>query len=459
VKLNPEIFKAYDIRGEYGKDLDERVLYLIGQESVKALGAKKLAVGRDARKSGVVLHPALIQGILDAGANVVDLGMVTTPMLYFASHKIDDIDGAISVTASHNPGPDNGVKICYRNAVPVGNTEKWDVIINGVKSRQDEEVKLPQGKPVSSQGILTSHDIRPEYYEYFSKFAKLGTKKFKVVIDCANTMGILELPFYKKYLADNFEVIELYCDMDSAYVGSHEANPLKTETLEELQKKVIAESADLGMSYDGDADRIGFVDEEGGIIPMDLVTGLIGKVLLEKEENKGAIILYDLRSSRAVKEVIEESGGVAHECRVGHAFIKQQMVEEGALFAGELSGHYYFQANKNGEVSTLAALTLLNLMAETDLPISELVQDLRRYFHSGEINSEVEDKDAVIKAIKDKYSDGEFGELDGIKIDYADWWLNVRASNTEPVLRLNVEAKTKEMMEEKRDELLAIIRG
>ena len=458
MKLNLEIFKAYDVRGIYGEDFDEQAMYLIGQEAAKELDAKKLAIGRDARESGPVLYQALIQGVLDAGVDVVELGMVTTPMLYFSSHFFDDVDGAIAVTASHNPGEWNGVKICRRNAVPVGSASGLNNIRDGVLERQGEEVNLPE-RAESSEGILNSYDLKPEYYEYFTKFAKLGEKKFKVVIDCANTMGILELPFYKKYLADNFEVVELYCDMDSAYVGSHEANPLKTETLEELQKKVVSEGADLGMSYDGDADRIGFVDEKGEIIPMDLATGLIAKVLLEKEENKGKTILYDLRSSRATKEVIEENGGVAHECRVGHAFIKQQMVEEDALFAGELSGHYYFQANKNGEVSTLAALTLLNLMAESGQAISELVQNLRRYFHSGEINSEVEDKDAVIETIKDKYSDGEFGELDGIKIDYADWWLNVRASNTEPVLRLNVEAKTKEMMEEKRDELLAIIRG
>ncbi len=457
--MNSKIFKAYDIRGEYGKDLDESVLYLIGQETVKALGAKKLAVGRDARKSGTVLHPALIQGILDAGADVIDLGMISTPMLYFASHKIDDIDGAISVTASHNPGPDNGVKICYKNAVPVGNTDEWNTIIEGVKARQNENVKLPYGKAKSSKGTLSSYDIKPKYYEYFAKFAKLGDKKFKVVIDCANTMGVFELPFYKKYLSNNFEITELYCDIDNAYTGSHEANPLKTETLKELQKEVIDKKADLGIAYDGDADRVGFVDENGEIIPMDLVTGLIAKVLLEKEENKGAVILYDLRSSRAVEEVIKENGGVAHECRVGHVFIKQQMVKENALFAGELSGHYYFQANKNGEVSTLAALTLLNLMAKTNKPISELVKGLRRYHHSKEINSTVKDKKEILTKLKEEYADGRLSELDGIKIDYQDWWFNVRVSCNEPLMRLNVEAKTEDMMKEKTAEILKIIRG
>jgi phosphomannomutase len=459
MKINPEIFKAYDIRCIYGEDCDAKTFYLIGQEMVKILGVKKMAIGCDARESSPILHNALMQGVLDAGVDVVNLGMITTPMLYFSSHFLSDVDGAMSITASHNPGEWNGVKTCLRNAVPVGKKNGINATRDNVLKRQSEEINALE-QAHSSKGKLTNIDIKKDYYNYFLKFAKLVDKKFKVVIDCANTMGVLELPFYKKYLANNFEVVELYCDLEnSAYKNSHEANPLKVETLAELQKKVVEESADLGISYDGDADRVGFVDEKGAVIPMDLVTGLISKVLLEKEENKGRIILYDLRSSRAVKEVIEENGGIAHESRVGHTLIKKQMMDENALFTGELSGHYYFQANKNGEVSTLAALTLLNLMAETGDAISELIQDLRRYHHSGEINSEVEDKEAILTKLKEQYSDGELSELDGIKIDYADWWFNVRQSNTEPVLRLNVEAKSKEMMEEKRDELLKIIRG
>jgi phosphomannomutase len=445
--MRQEIFKAYDVRGIYPTEIDEDTVYKIGHAVVAELNAKTLAVGRDARESGPSLHTALLNGITDAGCDVVDLDMITTPMLYYASHALD-VDGAISVTASHNPGEYNGVKICRRDAQPVGSAtglnDIRDMVIAGTFTKSHRK------------GTVTTYNIRPSYYEYFSKFATFKDKKFTIVVDCANTMGVLELPFYKKYFADNFNVIELYCDLTNAY-NAHEANPLKTETLKELQEKVIAEKADLGIAYDGDADRIGFVDETGAVIPMDLTTGLIAKVLLEN--NSGTTILYDLRSSRAVKEVIEESGGIAHECRVGHAFIKAQMREENALFSGELSGHYYFQANKNGEVSTLAAFTLLNLMAQTGKKISELVQDLRRYAHSGEINSEVHDKDAVIAKLKEKYSDGTLSELDGVKIDYPDWWFNVRPSNTEPVLRLNCEAKTQEMMEQKRDELLAIIRG
>lgn len=448
--MNHEIFKAYDIRGVYPTDIDEDAVYKIGFAAVAELGARRIAVGRDARESGPSLHTALINGITDAGCDVINLDMITTPMLYFASHALD-VDGAISVTASHNPGEYNGIKICRKNALPVGSATGLDNIRDAVIAAHAQTFDHTRTK-----GIITSHDIKPQYYEYFGSFAHFGDKKFTVVIDCANTMGVLELPFYKKFFADNFNVIELYCDLTHAY-EAHEANPLKTETLQELQKRVIAEKADLGIAYDGDADRIGFVDENGSIIPMDLTTGLIAKVLLT--DHPGATIFYDLRSSRAVKEVIEENGGIARECRVGHAFIKEQMRAENALFAGELSGHYYFQANKNGEVSTLAAFTLLNLMTSTGQKISELVADLRRYTHSGEINSEVHDKDAVIAQLKATYADGVLSELDGIKIDYPDWWFNVRASNTEPVLRLNCEANTPELMEQKRDELLAIIRA
>ncbi len=446
--MDLNIFKAYDIRGIYPTEIDEDTIYRIGYATVTEIGASTLAVGRDARESGPSLHTALINGITDAGCDVIDLDMITTPMLYFASHALD-VDGALSVTASHNPGEYNGVKICRKNAVPVGSASGLNNIRDAVTSGTC---------PVAlKRGEISPYNIRPEYYKYFGTFAHFGDKKFTVVIDCANTMGVLELPFYKKLFPENFDIIELYCDLSDAYNNAHEANPLKTETLKELQERVLTEKADLGISYDGDADRIGFVDETGVIIPMDLTTGLIARVLLT--DNPGAKILYDLRSSRSVKEVIEESGGVAHECRVGHAFIKQQMLEEDALFAGELSGHYYFKANKNGEVSTLAAFTLLNLMAKTDKKISELVHDLRRYAHSGEINSDVQDKDAVIALLKEKYSDGTLTELDGVKINYPDWWFNVRPSNTEPVLRLNCEAKTQEMMEQKRDELLAIIRA
>lgn len=452
--MNPQIFKAYDIRGVYPSEIDEETAYAIGRATVTVLGAKTLAVGRDARLSGPSLEEALVRGITDAGCDVVSIGMVTTPMLYFSSWHLD-VDGALSVTASHNPAEYNGIKICRKNAVPVGENSGLFAIRDLVISASGSGT-TPVPDPIPNKGNITTQDVLTPYYDFFATFAKFGDTRFHVAIDCANTMGVLELPFYEKYFAKNFSLEKLYCDLDHPYTA-HEANPLKTETLDELRALVVEKKCQLGIAYDGDADRVGFVDEKGEIIPMDLVTGLIAQVLLE--ENPGRTVLYDLRSSNSVKEVIEECGGVAKECRVGHAFIKQQMAEEHALFAGELSGHYYFEANKNGEVSTLAAFTLLNLMAKTGRPISELVAHLRRYFHSGEINSEVKDKDAVLARLAETYQDGSKHTLDGLKVSYPDWWFNVRPSNTEPVLRLNLEAKTKETMEQKRDELLALIRS
>ncbi len=455
MKLNPGIFKAYDIRGLYREDMDEKTYYLIGQAIVKELRAKKLAVGHDARPSSLSLYKALIQGIVSTGAKVIALDLVTTPMVYFASHRLK-VDGAVAVTASHNPPEWNGLKICRRRAVPVGSDSGLDKIKDEVlqKAKNIENVSL---KSESQTKVVEKFDIKPIYYEYFSKFAELGERKFKIVIDCANAMGVLELPIFEKYLKKHFQVIRLYCDLKNAYQGCHEPNPLKTETLRDLQEKVKKEKADLGLAYDGDADRIGFVDEKGEIIPMDLVTALIAEYFLSKPENKGATILYDLRSSRAVKEAIETNGGVAHECRVGHAFIKKQMADEKAIFAGELSGHYYFQANANAEVSTLAALIVLNMMAKENKPVSELVEKLRKYHHSGEINFQVEDKDKILEKLKEKYKDGKLSTLDGIKIEYPHWWFNVRASNTEPLLRLNLEADSQELLQEKKKELAQII--
>ncbi len=443
--MNTDIFKAYDIRGIYGEDFDEHDAYVIGRALVEILKIHIIAVGRDARISGPMIQSELIRGILDAGCDVVDIGMITTPMLYFASWQLL-VDAAISVTASHNPAEYNGFKICLKDAVPIGgDTGLFDIRDHAVTGNFSDS---------TTQGVLSIHDIKPDYYQHFLQFADFGDKKFHIVIDCANTMGVLELPFYEHF-PKNFQIDHLYCDLDHPYTA-HEANPLKIETLDELRARVVEVSADLGIAYDGDADRIGFVDEKGEIIPMDLATGLIASVILKSHPH--ATILYDLRSSRTVREAIEEAGGIAKECRVGHAFIKRQMIEEQAVFAGELSGHYYFNANKNGEASTLAAFTLLNYMAHTEKPISELVKNLQRYAHSEEINSEVHDKDAIIAELKKKYSDGIMSTLDGIKIDYPDWWFNVRPSNTEPILRLNLEARTQEQMEQKQHEILTIIR-
>lgn len=444
--MNPSIFKAYDIRGIYGKDFDEVDTEKIARATVEVLQLKTIALGRDARSSSPTLSDAFTKGARAAGANVINLGLLTTPMVYFASWHLD-VDAAVSITASHNPPEYNGLKIAVRGALPVG--EK-----TGLADIRDLTV-AGTFKESETAGSLSTGDIKQDYYRHFSSCARFGSGKFKIVVDCANAMGVLELPILRMF-PENIELVTMYDDLDHPF-SAHEANPLKLETLDELRERVVAEKADLGISFDGDADRVGFVDETGEIIPMDHMTGIIAREVLKS--HPGATILYDLRSSKAVPEIIRESGGVAKECSVGHANIKRQMRDVQAVFAGELSGHYYFKENSFAEAGSLAALMILSVMAETGQSASVLARDLKRYAHSGEINSEVDDKDAVMRKLEEIYSDGNVSHLDGVKIDFPTWWFNVRPSNTEPLLRLNLEADTPELMEQKRDEVLAVIRA
>ncbi|MEI7750251.1 MAG: phosphomannomutase/phosphoglucomutase [Candidatus Moraniibacteriota bacterium] len=444
--MNPNIFKAYDIRGIYPSDIDEDGVYLIGRAAAQYFSLKNVAVGRDARTSSPSLFKELVRGLTEGGADVVDLGLTSTPMVYFAASRLP-VDAVISLTASHNPPEYNGMKLALKGAVPVGLgtglAEIRDLALRGDFAQSDRI------------GTVTIEDIKPDYCSYFASFAELGDRKFSVVIDSANAMGVLELPAFDQ-LAVNISVTNLWNDLEHPF-ECHEANPLKEETLDELRTKVKETHADLGISFDGDADRIGFVDEKGAIIPMDLMTALIAREILKKKP--GATIAYDLRSSRSVREIIEEHGGIAVECPVGHANIKRIMRETGAVFAGELSGHYYYEENSTAESGTLTAILLFNLMAESDAPVSALVAETHRYFHSGEINSEVKDKDAILETLKKTYTGGKLTKIDGIKVEYPTWWFNVRGSNTEPLLRLTLEAETEEEMEAKKAELLGIIRG
>jgi len=358
------------------------------------------------------------------------------------------VDAAVMVTASHNPAQYNGMKFCLKGAVPIGEG-------NGMEEIRDMAVR-GEFAEVSKKGTVEENQaLKDDYIDYVAGFFKPGVGKKKVVIDFANGMGIADKDVYARF-KDDIEAVPLFDELDGNF-PNHEANPLKTETLGALQAEVLENGADLGIAYDGDADRVGFVDEKGEVVPMDYMIALLAKEVLKKYP--GGKILMDLRSSNAVKEVIEEAGGSVERSRVGHSLIKKQMREAGAVFAGELSGHYFFEENSKAEMATLAAMMLLNLMNETGKKMSELTAELKRYFHSGEINSEVADKDAVMAKLKELYKDGKLDERDGIRIDFPDWWFNVRASNTEPKLRLNLEAKTKEMMEEKRDEVLGVIRG
>jgi phosphomannomutase len=445
--INQDIFKAYDIRGVYPLEINEKAARNIGQALAQYTGAKKIVVGIDMRGSSSELEEALISGITAQGADVIKIGLSTTPMVYFASWKMD-VGAAVMVTASHNPARYNGFKLCKKDAVPIGEGDGMEEIkklaIEGNFIENSEKGKIEEDL-----------EFRKKYSDYVADFFQKGKGKKKIVIDFANAMGILDKEIYEKF-PNNIETVYLYDILDGSF-PNHEANPLKTETLAALQKKVVEEKADLGIAYDGDADRVGFVDETGEVVPMDYIIALLAKEILKK--HPGGLVLMDLRSSNAVREVITEAGGQVHNCRVGHSLIKAQMRREGAIFAGELSGHYFFEENSKTEMTALAALILINLMNETDQKMSELTSDLKRYFHSGEINSDVADKQAVIDKLKEKYSDGKLDELDGIRIDYLDWWFNVRPSNTEPKLRMNLEAKTKELMEEKRDEVLGIIRS
>jgi len=446
MQIDPKIFKAYDIRGVYPGEINEKAAYNIARAISEHFKTKKVVVGKDIRTSSDALEEKLVEGFVDSGVDVIKIGVSSTPMVYRASSQLG-VDAAVIITASHNPAQYNGMKICLTNAVPVGKgagiEEIKELALNDIFEKSDKKGK-----------VVTNTDFKGEYLNYVKSFYnKEKAVKKKIVFDFANAMGIIYKEIYEDF-SDTIEPVYLFDEFDGTF-PNHEANPLKTETLSDLQKKVIEEKADLGIAFDGDADRVGFVDEKGDVVPMDFIIALLGKEVLKK--HPGGLILYDLRSSNSIKEYIEEAGGKTNLSRVGHSLIKKQMRDEGAVFAGELSGHYYFQENSNAEVSALATMFILNLMNETGKTMSELTKDLKRYYHSGEINFTVKDPALILKKIKEKYSDGKIIEIDGIRIDFEDWWFNVRSSNTEPVVRLNMEAKTKEMMEEKKDEIIKMI--
>lgn len=445
--INPGIFKAYDVRGIYPSEINGEVAYSIGRALVKFTGAKKIAVGKDMRVSSPEIEEAFVKGVIDQGADVVKIGLVSTPILYFASWKLD-VDAGVVITASHNPAEYNGMKFCLKGAIPIGEGSGMEEIRDLTIRNEFEEI-IEKGK------IEEAEEIREQYLDYMASFFEKRGEPKKIVVDFANGMGAVEKEVYEKF-PEYLSATYLFEELDGNF-PNHEANPLKIETLEVLQKTVLEKKADLGISYDGDADRVGFISEKGEVVPMDYMIALLAKEVLKK--NPSSLILMDLRSSNAVREVIEEAGGKVNRCRVGHSLIKKQMREEGAIFAGELSGHYFFEENSKAEMATLAVIILLNLMNESGKKMSELVHELKRYYHSGEINSEVANKDLVMQKLKEKYADGKLDEMDGIRIDFSDWWFSVRASNTEPKLRLNLEAKTEDLMEARRNEVLEIIRG
>lgn len=443
------IFKAYDIRGLYPAELDAALARRIGNAFARLLKARTLVIGRDMRTHSPELSSAVIEGARDAGANVIDIGLASTPMAYFAIGSIP-CDGGLNVTASHNPGQYNGMKLCSSGARPISAK-------NGI---QDIErmCSEPSPPPVAKRGTLVTRDVRAEYAAHVARFASLE-RDVKLAVDAANGMEAYTLPSILE-LVPRIRASTIFMELDGTF-PNHEANPLKEENLDPVRALVKETRAEMGVSFDGDADRCCFVDESGRTVGNDLMTALLARHVLA--EHPGAPIVYDLRSSWVVKEEIARHGGVPIRDRVGHSFIKATMRERGALFGGELSGHFYFAENYVCDSGVIAMVSALNLLSRASKPFSALVADLRRYHATGEINFHVADKARAIAELKAKYKAGRQDELDGITVEFGElgqrdwWWFNVRSSNTEPLLRLNLEAENRALRDRRRDEIVSLL--
>ncbi len=451
MRIDTGIFKAYDVRGLYPDEINEEVARQIGRGFVAYLGAKRIGVSRDMRISSPAVASAFIQGAREQGADVIDYGMLGTDLLYFAVVH-DELEGGAQVTASHNPKQYNGVKMVRAGALPLsgdaGLGEIRDMIV------QD---RLPP--PAATPGSATPRSIIFEYVEKVMSFIDPSViKPFSVVLDAGSGMAGLVAPLLFDRLP--CRTTKLCFDIDGTF-PTHEANPLVEENRRDITAEVLRRHADIGITWDGDADRCFFIDGSGEFIPGDFITALLAEAFLLKQP--GSTVIYDLRASRAVKDTVERLGGRALMNRVGHAFIKRRMREEDGIFAGEVTGHYYFRDFWYADNGFIPALLVLELMSKKDQSLHELLRPLReRYFISGEINITLGSMDEVpktIATIEGRYADGQIAKLDGISVDYPDWHFNVRASNTEPLLRLNLEAATPEQMEKKRDEVLSVIRG
>jgi len=450
--LNPKVFKAYDVRGIYPDELDEAGAEAIGRAYVEQFEPRRIAVGRDMRVSSPAMQEALMRGAASAGANVFDLGLVGTEMVYFAVGSLG-LEGGAMVTASHNPKEYTGMKLVRRGALPVGGESGLlDVRDRAVSEADTTGVRhLP-----CPEGAIEEYDIWPAYVDRVLSFVDVSEiKPLKVVIDAANGMAGTVLPPVLERLP--VETVRCYFEPDGSF-PNHEPNPLLPENREFIVRKTLEEGADLGVAFDGDADRCFFVDDTGEFVPGDFVTALFAESALAREP--GATIIYDVRASRAVPDTIERDGGIPVMSRVGHAFIKAKMREVDAAFAGEVSGHYYFRDFSQADTGVVPFLLMLELISKKSERLSEILAPLRsRYLITGELNTPVPDVALKLQEIKERYADGRISHLDGISIDYDDWHFNVRPSNTEPLLRLNLEATSEELMERKRDEVLALIRS
>ncbi len=445
--LAPSVFKAYDVRGLYESELDEKGAYAIGRAYVEQFEPRRIAVGRDMRLSSPSMAAALIEGAADGGADVLDIGVVGTEMLYFAVGELG-LDGGVAVTASHNPKEYTGMKIVRRGALPVGGE-------SGLLEVRDRAVRAEWRDAV--RGKIAQEDVWEGFVDRALSFVDTkAIAPLRVVVDAANGMAGAMLPPVLARLPQ-VEVVRCFFEPDGSF-PNHEPNPLLPENREFIVAKMREEGADFGVAYDGDADRCFFVDDQCEFVPGDFMTALFAEHVLEKEP--GGKVIYDVRASWAVAEAIERAGGIPLINRVGHSYIKQRMRDEGAVFAGEVSAHYYFRDFSQADSGVIPFLLMLELVSRRG-PLSELLAPLRkRYFLTGEINTPVPDVALKMQELKERFGpEGRVSHLDGISIEADDWRFNVRPSNTEPLLRLNLEARSQELMDRKRDEVLAVIQA
>ncbi len=437
------IFKAYDIRGTYPDQIDEKIAFKIGAAMVKFLSAKRLVVGRDMRTMAPSIQNAVIDGMLSQGCDVVDIGLASTPMVYYAIGTIP-CDGGLAVTASHNPKEYIGFKLCKKEARPMsGDTGIKDI---------EKLVTGPDLPKAARAGKRDQVDKMRDWVKHIAGFAK-GIQPMKIVVDYANGMGANESPAIFAAVP-GLEVVPLYEKLDGTF-PNHEANPLKESNLDDLRAAVKKHKAPLGLAFDGDADRCAFVDEEGRTVHADLITVILARGMLQRHPKKG--IIYDLRSSKVVPEEIVKLGGRPVRERVGHSFMKETMRRTDCIGGGELSGHFYFAENYYTDCGVLAAILVMNQLSQEKRSLKAAADELRKYHGTGEINFKVADKAALMKQVESTFKDGKIDHLDGVTVTYPSWWVNVRPSNTEPFLRMCLEADTKKLMEQKRDELFAIL--
>jgi phosphomannomutase len=448
--LDPKVFKAYDVRGIYPEDLDEEGAYAIGRAYVQQFEPKRMAVGRDMRLSSPQMSAAVIRGCSDEGAEVLDLGLIGTEMLYFAVGSLG-LDGGIMVTASHNPKEYTGMKIVRRGALPVGGE-------SGLLDVRDKALAVTDVRGGGEKRV-SEHDVWPAYVDRVLSFIDVSAlRPLKVVIDAANGMAGAMLPPVLERLP-TLDVVSCNFDPDGSF-PNHEPNPLLPENREFIVRTTLEEGAGLGVAFDGDADRCFFVDDSGEFVPGDFATALLAENVLAKEPD--AKIIYDVRASWAVPETIRAAGGKPLVNRVGHAFIKARMRKDDAAFGGEVSGHYYFREFSQADTGVVPFLLMLEILSRKGQKLSEILAPFHaKYFITGEINTPVADVALKLQELKERYAaeGARISHLDGISVDFDDWHFNVRPSNTEPLLRLNLEALSRELMEHKRDEVLDLIRS